>query len=187
MAISRKNLYAAGEPFGNVCTRRKIGKGLLCGGGDSSSSTAGPQTTNTDNRMALDDSVGVGAGASVGNVTVYAADAQVLQTLAETLPDAVNFMVNAGADVIDRAGGAVVELNRDSIKANSKSFDSVVNFGAQAVDRILTASQENSALASQVVASYQPDNKNNAETAKYAMFAAAGLVAVVLLNNGKKA
>ena len=160
--------------------------------------TSGPATTNIDRRQALNDAVSVGDGSNVyGDVTrnttdfntdmsvVYAADADVLKTLAGTLPDAVNFMVNAGADVINRAGGAVVDLNRDSIKANSKSFDSVVNFGSSAIDKIIDASVKTSQigndLAAQAVASYQPDSKNNADTAKYAMFAAAGLVALVLL------
>ena len=156
--------------------------------------TSGPATTNIDRRQALSDSVSVGDGSNVyGDVTrntadmsvTYAADAEVLKTLAETLPDAVNFMVSAGTDVINRAGGAVVDLNRDSIKANSKSFDSVVNFGSSAIDKIIDASVKTSQigndLAAQAVASYQPDSKNNADTAKYAMFAAAGLVALVLL------
>lgn len=186
-------------------------------GGSSQQTTGSPTTTNIDRRMALSDAVALTDGSSVGgdinritndyqstsytdgrststnltdNSVTYAADAQVLQTLAGTLPDAVNFMVKAGADVIDRAGGAVVNLNRDSINANRQSFDSVVEFGSQAIDKIIDASVKTSQigndLAAQAVASYQPDSKNNADTAKYAMFAAAGLVGLVLLN-GKKA
>lgn len=186
--------------------------------GGSSTSTGNPITTNTDRRQALSDAVSVGDGSFVGgdvtrntydstgysysdassqstaftdNSVTYAADAQVLQTLAGTLPDAVNFMVNAGADVINRAGGSVVDLNRDSIAANSQSFDRVVDFGSAAIDRIIDASVKTSQigndLAAQAVASYQPDAKNSADTAKYAMYAAAGLVTLVLINNGKKA
>ena len=176
--------------------------------GGSSTATGNPVTTNTDRRQALSDAVSVGDGSMVGgdvtrnnydstaysltdNSVTYAADAAVLQTLAGTLPDAVNFMVNAGADVIKSAGGSIVDLNRDSMAQNTKSFDSVVSFGSTAIDKIMTASMETASmgntLASQAMASYQPDSKNNADTAKYAMFAAAGLVALVLINNGKKA
>lgn len=184
--------------------------------GGSSTSTGNPITTNTDRRQALSDAVSVGDGSLVGgdvtrnnydstaysysdasrtsfsdNSVTYAADAAVLQTLAGTLPDAVNFMVNAGADVIKSAGGSIVNLNRDSIAANTKSFDSVVEFGSAAIDKIMNASMKTASmgndLAAKAVASYQPDSKNNADTAKYAMFAAAGLVALVLINNGKKA
>lgn len=121
---------------------------------------------------------------------VYAADALVLQTLSGTLPDAVKAMANAGADVIKSAGGSVVNLTRDSIAANSASFDSVVNFGSKAIDKLIDASVKTSQigndLAAKAVASYQPDSKNQADTAKYALYAAAALVGLVLIT-GKNA
>lgn len=58
--ISRRQLYAAGEPLGDGATRHKLGGGRVLGfGGDSSSSSAvtNQQTTNTsyqDNRKAID-------------------------------------------------------------------------------------------------------------------------------------
>ena len=140
--------------------------------GGSSDSSGSPTTNNTDRRMALSGSVALGDGASAGSITstTYAADAMVLQTLAETMPDAVKALASAGADVINRAGGAVVDLNRDSIAANTRSFDHVVNFGSQAIDKIIDASIKTSAagnqLAAQAVASYQPAEKNNADTLK---------------------
>lgn len=190
MTYSRKNLYALGEPLGQCVTRRKVGGGLLCGGGGGGggeSTSNSPTTTNTDRRAALDKSLAIGDGSRTGNIsmTSYSADAQVLQTLAETMPDAVKAMTSAGADVISRAGGSIVDLNRDSMAANTRSFDSVVNFGASAIDKIIDASvqttQVGNALAAQAVASYQPAEKNNADIMKYGMYAAAAVVAVVLL------
>ena len=159
--------------------------------GGSKKTTTGPKTTNNDNRMALDDSLVMGAGAKARNinVTTYAADAQVLQTLADDMPDAVKAMMNAGADVINRAGGAVVNLNKDSMAANTMSFDRVVDFGSSAIDKLIDASVKTSQigndLATTAVKSYQPDAKNDADSTKYLMYAAAGVVALVLL--GKKA
>lgn len=170
--------------------------------GGSSTATGNPVTTNTDRRMALSDAVALGDGAMAGDITrinstsnvdnsvTYAADAMVLQTLAGTMPDAVRAMTSAGADVIKSAGGSIVDMNRDSLAANSRSFDSVVDFGSRAIDRIIDASvktaQVGNDLAAQAVASYQPDAKNSADTMKYGMYAAAALVAVVILK-GKKA
>lgn len=174
------------------------------GGGGGSSTANSPTTTNTDRRMALSDAVALGDGASAGNIsrtnydstsyadnsTTYAADAMVLQTLAANMPDAVRAMTSAGADVIKSAGGSIVNLNRDSLNANSKSFDSVVNFGALAIDKLIDASvkttEVGNTLAAQAVASFQPAEKNEADTMKYGMFAAAALVAVVMLNKGKQ-
>lgn len=178
----------------------------LFGDNETTTNTTGPVTTNTDRRQALSDAVSVGDGATTGDISrtnfdstsyqrddhsvTYAADALVLQTLAGTLPDAVRAMANAGADVIKSAGGSVVNLTRDSIAANSASFDSVVNFGSKAIDKLIDASVKTSQigndLAAKAVASYQPDSKNQAEAAKYALYAAAGLVALVLMT-GKKA
>lgn len=121
--------------------------------------------------------------------TSYAADAEVLKGLGEMQGDAVRAMTNAGADVINRAGGSIVDLNRDSINANTKSFDTVVEFGAGAIDSIIDASvntaKAGNTLAAQAVASFQPTEKNSSDAMKYAMFAAAGLVAVVLLKGAK--
>lgn len=71
--ISRKQLYAAGEPLGDSATRRKLGGGYLCGmgggGGSSESSTASnTSTVNKDARQVLDGgAVGIsGDGNSLG-------------------------------------------------------------------------------------------------------------------------
>lgn len=67
--ISRRTLYAAGETFGDACTRREAGR-LLCGGGgdSSSSSSTATSTTNIDKRMALSSGVGVSSDSSTVNV-----------------------------------------------------------------------------------------------------------------------
>jgi len=155
-----------------------------------SSTANSPTTSNLDRRSALSGSVQLADGANAGSISnvTYAADALVLQTMAENMPDAVKAMASMGADVINRAGGAVVDLNRDSLTANTRSFDSVVNFGAQAIDKLIDAgvktTEVGNSLAAQAVASYQPAEKNSADTMKYGMYAAAALVAVVLLNKG---
>jgi hypothetical protein len=179
------------------------------GGGGGPSNSNSPTTTNTDRRMAVGDGgVAVTEGSSYSSwgldassaytdntrayddhSVTYAADAQVLQTLAENMPDAVRAMADAGADVINRAGGAVVNLNKDSVTANSRSFDSVVDFGAQAIDRLIDASvkttETGTALASQAVQSFTPTENKNADAMKWGLIAAAGAVALVILGKNK--
>lgn len=154
--------------------------------GSSSRSSSSNDVRNADNRMALQDSVNVGAGATA---TIYAADAEVLRTLAGTLPDAAVAMTHAGADVIERAGGSIVNMNRDSIEANRQSFDSVVSFGADAIDRIIDASVETSkagnALASQAVSSFKPTENANADALKWGLLAAAGVAGAIILKGAK--
>lgn len=164
---------------------------LYKGGGGGSSTANSPTTTNTDRRSALQDAVQTGDGSSTGSINIVSnsADAEVLRTLAETMPDAVRALSDAGADVINRAGGAVVDMNRDSIAANTKSFDSVVDFGAQAIDKLIDASvktaQTGNALASQAVQSFMPSENKNADAMKWGLIAAAGVAAVVILGKNK--
>lgn len=55
MTITRRQLYAAGEPFGECATRREPGR-LVCGGGDSESQQS---TTNADKRNAVSNGIGI--------------------------------------------------------------------------------------------------------------------------------
>lgn len=64
MSYSRRQLYALGEPLGDSATRAKPGGGYVCGGGGSSKSSQA--TSNYDQRVAVQD--GIGLSASNGNV-----------------------------------------------------------------------------------------------------------------------
>lgn len=160
------------------------------GGGSSSTTSDSPttNTTNTDRRAAIQGGAQFTEGSSGNSVYVQAADAHVLETLADSLPDAVRFMAASGADVINNVGGAVVDLNRDSLKANSASFDHVLEFGANAVDKLIDASTKTNAagvaLAGAALQNYAPDPAKDAQIQKWAIVAAAGVVAIVML--GKK-
>lgn len=59
MTISRRDLYAMGEPLGDSSTRRKLGGGIVCGFGGDSSSRSSNDTYNTDKKVAVQDGVGI--------------------------------------------------------------------------------------------------------------------------------
>lgn len=65
MTITRRQLYAAGEPLGESVTRREAGR-MVCGGGDSESSQA---TNNTDKRNAVQNGIGVSGDGNAIHVT----------------------------------------------------------------------------------------------------------------------
>ncbi len=65
MSISRRELYAHGEPFGDSATRSKLGGGYVCGFGGGSSSASTQETNNFDQRNAVQD--GIGLSGSSGN------------------------------------------------------------------------------------------------------------------------
>lgn len=181
MKFLRHELRHTADP-----TDRRAYKGG--GGGTSNNNSPTTDTTNVDRRAAIQGGAQFTEGSSGNVVNVQSADAQVLQTLAETMPDAVKFMAGAGADVFEKVGGAVTDLNRDSLAANTASFDHVLQFGAAAVDKLIDASTKTSAagvaLAGQALANYAPPEAKDAQIQKWALIAAAGVVAFTML--GKK-
>lgn len=75
MSYSKRQLYAAGEPLGDSVTRAKLGGGYVCGGGGGSSSSQ--SSANYDNRVAVQD--GIGLSASSGNtISVQTVDAEIV-------------------------------------------------------------------------------------------------------------
>lgn len=75
MSYSKRQLYAAGEPLGDSVTRAKLGGGYVCGGGGGSSSSQA--SSNYDNRVAVQD--GIGLSASSGNtISVQTVDAEIV-------------------------------------------------------------------------------------------------------------
>lgn len=154
------------------------------GGGTSSSATLQTTTINSDSRAVLQDSVQVGND-STANVTMYSADAEVLKTLANTLPDAVAALGQMSATTLRDVGGSIVDLNRDSLAANSKAWDDTLAHGAGVVDKLIDSMSQGYGLATKAIDSFTPTENKNADIGKYAMFAAAAVAAAVLLKGSK--
>lgn len=98
---SRRELYAAGEPFGDSCTRIEAGR-IIYGGGGSRSSSA-QTTTNQDNRVAVQD--GIGMANSSGNVITVTDGGIVARAL-----DSVDLQNAIGADGFSRLLDAAESL-----------------------------------------------------------------------------
>ena len=209
------------QKFGrDGCAHRVYRKGG--GGGSSDDDTTSTTTNNIDSRAVLQDAVQVGAGANA-NITMVSSDGEVLKalagrnadvmwmagdalksvngqtaevyrTLATGLPDAVKALGGAGATIIKDAGGAVVDLNRDSLAANTKAWDATVSKSAEIIDSLIDGMSESYGLAEKsintgnklaeaAVAAFTPTENKNADIGKYALFAAAAVAAVVLLKD----
>lgn len=168
MSYSRRQLYALGEPLGDSVTKTKPGGGYLCGdggkGGESKSDSS-TTSTNTDQRVAVQD--GLGLSGSSGN------------TISVNSPDAIKAVAQLGAETIARTGEAIVQLNRDSSAANLTAWDKTVTVGAQLVDKLIDKS---TGVATAAISSYQPtENKTQDTTQKVVLYAAAAGAAALLL------
>lgn len=167
MNLTKRQLYAMGEPLGECVTRRECGR-LVCGGGGGggkSTSSSDTTSTNTDQRVAVQD--GVGLSGSSQNTIVYNSS------------DAVKAIAQMSSEAIASTGAAVVDLGKASLETNADTWDKTVTAGAALVDKLIDAS---TTVGTKAIESFQPtDNaqQNTLQTA--AIAAAAGFVALFLL------
>lgn len=139
--------------------------------------------SNTDKRSALQDSVYVGDGStSTSNSTsiTYAADAEVLKALGGQLTDSAVALGQLSATTLRDVGGAVVDMNKDSIAANTKAWDDTLAHSAAILDAQQAQMAAGMGLAAKVVDKFQPTDNANADIGKYAMIAV-GCVALAVV------
>jgi len=174
MNYSRRQLYAMGETFGDCATAAKPGGRLYGGGGGGSSSTTGAttETTNVDQRMAVQDGVATNGD---GNTTIYSSNSS----------DAVVAIADAGADVIKASGGAVVELYKNAGAQNSAAWDKTLTTGASLVDKLIDKVGDGFGLAEKTIDSFQPSENKNSDVLKWGAIAAA-VVGVAYVMKGQK-
>jgi len=155
-------------------------------GGSSTSTSASLATTtvNSDSRAVLQDAVQIGSG-STATVNLESADSEVLKSLGGNLSDAVAALGQMSATTLRDVGGSVVNLNKDSLAANSKAWDSTLQFGAGVVDKLIDQMSEGYGLAGKAIDSFTPTENKNADIGKYAMWAAAAVAAAVILKGSK--
>jgi hypothetical protein len=136
------------------------------GGGGSKSETT---TQNQDNRVAVQD--GIGVSSSTGNTVNY------------NDTDAVQAIAALGAETIAKTGEAIVNLSKSTSEANATAWDATVKAGASLVDKLIDRS---AGLAQTAMTNYQPpENKANDTSLKLGMIAAAGVAATILLSKTK--
>lgn len=146
-----------------------MGAGLRKGGSSSASDT---ETTNQDNRTAVQD--GVGLSASSGNVIEY------------NSTDAVQAIAQLGAETIASMGEAVVQLNQTSTAANTTAWDTTVRASADLVDKLIDGATKSYAVAERAIDSFQPAEIKTSDTSlKLGMIAAAAVAATILLGKIK--
>lgn len=122
--------------------------------------------------MAVQDGVAINGD---GNSTVYSVNSS----------DAVVAIANAGADVIKSSGGAVVDLYKDAGARNTDAWNSTLTTSSKLLDKLIDQASAGFGLSEKVVAAFTPTENKNADIGKYAVIAAAGVAAAVLLRGSK--
>lgn len=146
--ISRRQLYAAGEPLGDGATRGKLGGGRVLGfGGDSSSSSAvtNTQTTNTsyqDNRQAIDNrqsntTTNIGSGnigstlTDVGNVETNSRNVTTVTMSDQGAIKAGQEIANAALAGNSNTTASVLDLTKILFSKSQQSLDANVQLAGQ--------------------------------------------------------
>ena len=147
------------------------------GGGSTTNTTEGAKTTtvNTDERMAIQDGVGVNGD---GNSTNY--------TVVSNSSDAVVAMANMGADIINSTGGAVVDLYKDAGNNTTDMYNKTITEGAALVDKLIDGMSAGFGLSEKVVDSFQPAENKNTDAIKWAAIAAGVVGTAYLFKGGTK-
>ena len=149
--------------------RRALGQMRACGGGGKSSSSSSSDTTNTDQRVAVQDGVGL-SGSSNNSITYNSSDA-------------VKAIAAMGAETIANTGEAVVQLNASSVAANTTAWDKTVTTGAALIDKLI---DQSTTIGAKAIENYQPaENKAQDTSLKLGLIAAAGVAATLLLSRTK--
>ena len=115
MSYSRRELYALGEPLGDSATRAKPGGGYVCGGGGSSKSSQA--TSNYDQRVAVQD--GIGLSGSSGNI---------IQTSSNTHYTVTDGgIVGRGLDTVDKTVKSALDAINVSSANNADGFSKLLD------------------------------------------------------------
>lgn len=147
--MKRRELYAAGEPFGDCCTRREAGR-IIYGGGDSASASSSDvfnTITNTDRRNAVSNGLGITGDGSAINITSTTTDPGALKAMEMAMTDAreaqkqaaqVQAAAASSAASSAYASNALVTQTADSMLSKSLGFATNANAtNAEGFSRLL--------------------------------------------------
>lgn len=153
-------------------------------GGGKSKSKSSTTTTQTDNRIVAEGSTVAGIGATINNAgadRIAELNADFLGAVAESQNDALKTIANYGTDGFVGLTGAF-ERSGSNI---TKSLDGLLQTSERITGKLLdsaTAQSDGARLIAQAaISSYQPPDAKQGETLQRLGYAAAAIVAGVIL------
>lgn len=111
MNLSRRELYAAGEPLGDCVTHSKPGGGYWCGGGGGGSSSSSSSTQNIDKRIAVGDG-GLGVSADNSSVNVNVTDGGIVSRTLDTLDMSYSKLLDTAASMFAQSEGLIGQTQK---------------------------------------------------------------------------
>ena len=195
--MNRRELYAAGMPFGECATAPKAGGGYVCGGGGGSSKSSSSTTTNTtvtDKRMVVDGgSIGISSEggmsyAPVTNITtldggIVANALDSVNIANATLGDGYEALVESSSDGYKR----LIDVTADMNTSSSNSFGQLLELAGKLFDSgasMIEKSQDATLAQIETINARAADQEGTIDQKTIIVLAVAGAAAV--LSRGAK-
>lgn len=172
MSYSKRQLYAAGMPLGESVTRAKLGGGYVCGGGSGSSSKQ--SSSNYDNRVAVQDGIGLSAS---NNNTVSTTNQSWLNV---TTTDAG--IVSRGLDTVDKATAGAFEVVNDALGFGESTFSKLLEAQKSMFDTSQGLIGQTQKSVADAYAQAQTEAKGTIDNKTIMVLGVAAAVALVAMN-----
>jgi hypothetical protein len=173
--ISRRELYAHGEPLGDSVTRRKLGGGYVCGFGGSSSSRSSNTTQNFDQRTAVQDGIGISGSSGLDLSGKDASGGGVIGTGNSVTTSSVTNITDGG--IVSRALDSV-DVNNATAAAGFSELLGTAERLFSGAGQLVTGAQTATADAYR---NAQTDTAGGVDQKTIIALAVAGVVAAVAL------
>lgn len=170
---TRQKLYELGMPLGNGATRAKLGGGYVCGGGGDSDSTQ--SSDNYDNRVAVQDGVGL---SSSNNNWIDAS-----RTSYVTVTD--GGLVGRGLDTVDKAiSGALNSVNVNNA-TNAEGFAKLLDTAGEWFSQSQGLIGQTQKSVADAYAQAQTEAKGTIDNKTIMVIAVAAVAGLAFVNKAK--
>lgn len=171
MSVSRRQLYAMGEPLGDSATRTKPGGGYVCGGGGDSNSRQ--STSNYDQRVAVQD--GIGLSGSHGNAISVSSTTNVVD----------GGIVSRGLDTVDKTITGALNAITTSNATNSDGFTKLLEVAENMFNRSEGLIGQTQKSVADAYAQAEADKAGTIDNRTIMVIAVAGAAALAYASRGK--
>jgi len=141
--MNRRELYAAGLPFGECATAPKAGGGYVCGGGggsSKSSSTSNTTTTVTDRRIVADAGA-IGLSSDNSTINIQTLDAGIVGQALDTvnvgvtgLGEGFESLLNLAGDLFSQ-GGELIKTTQEQATSAVEAINTAANDREGSIDQ----------------------------------------------------
>jgi hypothetical protein len=184
MSVSRRQLYAMGEPLGESATSAKLGGGYVCGGGGGSKSSQ--SSANYDQRVAVQD--GIGLSGSSGNTITASSSTHYNITDGGIVTRGLQSVDSAFAGMLEtteKTYAGALDAVRINNATNADSFTKMLDMAGDMFKRSEGLIGQTQKSVADAYSMAQADAKGTVDNRTIMVIAVAGIAAFAFAHQGK--